>query len=397
MNKKIVISVNTAWNVCNFRAGLVKSFVRQGYEVLVLAHDDEYAPRLAALGCRFKQLHMDQHGTSASHDLALLLKYRRVLQSVRPLAYLGFTIKPNVYGSIAANGLAIPVINNIGGLGATFLHGAMLTKLVKQLYRFSLRRSSRVFFQNRDDRQLFLDSGMARESVSELLPGSGVDLRHFHPLPMNAAAPGRFRFLLIARMLKDKGVEEYVAAARIVRRHIPASEFQLLGGIDTDNPNAIRIDQIREWETQGLVRYLDRTDDVRPYLAQADCVVLPSYREGVPHSLLEAAASARPIIATDVVGCKDIVDDNCNGFLCRVKSAADLADKMIRMVHLTPEQRICMGATGRAKVVREFDEDIVIKKYLSAIRQIEEAASASAPGGRAVLPSAAANAVQEQT
>jgi len=133
MNKKIVISVNTAWNICNFRAGLVKSFVRQGYEVLVLAHDDEYAPRLAALGCHFKQLHMDQHGTSPSHDLALLVKYRRVFQSVRPFAYLGFTIKPNVYVSIAAGSLAIPVINNIGGLGTTFLHGAMLPELVTQL------------------------------------------------------------------------------------------------------------------------------------------------------------------------------------------------------------------------------------------------------------------------
>lgn len=394
MNRKIVISVNTAWNICNFRAGLVKSFVRQGYEVLVLAHDDEYAPRLAGLGCQFKQLPVDQHGTNASHDLALLVKYRRVFQSVRPFAYLGFTIKPNVYGSLAAGNLAIPVINNIGGLGTTFLHGAMLTRLVKQLYRMSLRRSSRVFFQNRDDRQLFLDAGMARESVSELLPGSGVDLRHFQPLPMAAPAPGGCRFLLIARMLKDKGVEEYVAAARIVRRHIPACEFQLLGGIDAENPNAIRVDQIREWEAQGLVRYLNRTDDVRPYLGQADCVVLPSYREGVPHSLLEAAASARPIIATDVVGCKDIVDDNCNGYLCRVKSAADLADKMIRMAQLTPEQRTCMGATGRAKVVREFDEDIVINKYLSAIRQIEEAASDSARGGRAVLPQAA-NTVRE--
>lgn len=393
MNKKIVISVNTAWNICNFRAGLVKSFVRQGYEVLVLAHDDEYAPRLTALGCHFKQLHMDQHGTSPSHDLALLIKYRRVFQSVRPFAYLGFTIKPNVYGSIAAGSLAIPVINNIGGLGSTFLHGAMLTEFVKQLYRFSLRRSSRVFFQNRDDRQLFLDAGMARESVSELLPGSGVDLHHFHPLPMAPAARG-FRFLLIARMLKDKGIEEYVAAARIVRQHIPASEFQLLGGIDADNPNAIRLDQIRKWQAEGLVRYLDRADDVRPYLGQADCVVLPSYREGVPHSLLEAAASARPIIATDVVGCKDIVDDNRNGFLCRVKSAADLADKMIRMVKLTPEQRACMGACGRVKVVREFDEDIVIKKYLSAIRQIEDA-SIPAPGRGALLAPMAARTIQE--
>jgi glycosyltransferase involved in cell wall biosynthesis len=380
MNRKIVISVNTAWNVCNFRAGLVRALVRQGYDVMVMAGDDEYARRLAPMGCRFKMLSLDNHGTSASHDLALLVKYWRVLQSVRPMAYLGFTIKPNVYGSIAASGLAIPVINNIAGLGATFLHSSMMTELVKRLYRVSLRRSSRVFFQNADDRDLFVGAGLARDSVAEVLPGSGVDLQHFQPLPP-ADERRPFSFLLISRMLKDKGIEEYAAAADIVHRTHPSVEFQLLGAVDPTNPNSVSRERIDEWEAEGLVRYLDRVDDVRPYLADADCVVLPSYREGVPHSLLEAAATARPIIATDVAGCKDIVDDDCNGFLCRVRSAADLADKMIRMVRLAPEQRVRMGATGRVKVVREFDEDIVIRRYLAAIRQIEEMQGAAAPAG----------------
>jgi glycosyltransferase involved in cell wall biosynthesis len=373
MNKKIVISVNTAWNVCNFRAGLVKALVRQGYEVLVMAGDDEYSPHLAPLGCHFKKLPMDHHGTDASRDLALLVKYWRVLQSVQPLAYLGFTIKPNVYGSIAASGLGIPVINNVAGLGATFLHSTMLTKVVKQLYRLSLRRSSRVFFQNRDDRKLFLDARLVKESVTEVLPGSGINLRHFHPLPVPALDQRRFRFLLVSRMLKDKGIEEYVAAARIVHRYFPSVQFQLLGGIDPTNPNAVPAERIREWEAAGVVQYLNRADDVRPYLGAADCIVLPSYREGVPHSLLEAAATARPIIATDVAGCRDIVDDNGNGFLCRVKNAADLADKMIQMVRMDPEQRLRMGQAGRRKVVREFDENIVIHRYLKAIRQVEEA------------------------
>jgi len=379
MNRKIVISVNTAWNVCNFRAGLVRALVRHGYDVLVLAGDDAYSPALSGLGCHFKRLPMDDHGTSASRDLALLVKYWRVMQSVRPLAYLGFTIKPNVYGSIAAGGLAIPVINNIAGLGTTFLHGTVLAGLVKQLYSLSLRRSSRIFFQNSDDRKLFVDAKLASENVTEVLPGSGVDLHHFQPLPLAALDQRSFRFLLVARMLKDKGVEEYAAAARIVRRCLPTVQFQLLGGIDTKNPNAIPASRIRAWEAEGLVRYLDRADDVRPYLAEADCVVLPSYREGVPHSLLEAAATARPIIASDVAGCKDIVDDNCNGFLCRARNADDLADKMIRMVRLPPEQRVRMGAMGRMKVVGEFDEDIVIRRYLAAIRQIEEARRAPAP------------------
>lgn len=395
MNKKIVISVNTAWNVCNFRAGLVKALVRQGYEVLVMAGDDEYSRHLAGLGCHFKRLPMDHHGTSASHDLALLVKYWRVLQSVRPLAYLGFTIKPNVYGSIAASGLAIPVINNVAGLGATFLHSSMLTTVVKQMYRVALRRSSRIFFQNEDDRQLFLRAGLARESVTEVLPGSGIDLHHFHPLPVPALDRRPFRFLLISRMLKDKGVEEYAAAARIVRQQMPSVEFQLLGAVDATNPNAIPLERIREWEAAGLVHYLDRTDDVRPYLAEADSIVLPSYREGVPHSLLEAAAAGRPIIATDVAGCKDIVDDNCNGFLCRVKNAADLADKMIRMVRLAPEQRLQMGATGRLKVVREFDEDIVIRRYQAAIRHIEEGKPAPSVAPEQARHAAEANTIAE--
>jgi glycosyltransferase involved in cell wall biosynthesis len=371
MSRKIVISVNTAWNVCNFRAGLVRALVRQGYDVMVMAGEDEYAQRLAPMGCRFKMLSLDNHGTNASHDLALLVKYWRVLQSVRPLAYLGFTIKPNVYGSIAAGGLAIPVINNIAGLGATFLHSSMMTELVKRLYRLSLRRSSRVFFQNSDDRDLFVKAGLARESVAEVLPGSGVDLQHFQPLPL-PQRPHPFHFLLISRMLKDKGVEEYAAAAEIVRRSLPEVQFQLLGAVDPTNPNSVSRERIEEWERSGLVRYLNKTDDVRPYLAGADCIVLPSYREGVPHSLLEAAAAARPIIASEVAGCKDIVDDEANGFLCKVKSAGDLAEKMIRMVRLPAEERLRMGEAGRAKVVRQFDEKIVIGRYLDTIQRIEE-------------------------
>lgn len=371
MNRKIVLSVNTAWNVCNFRSGLVKALVRNGYDVMVMAGDDEYSSQLASLGCRFKILSLDHHGTNASRDLALLVKYWRVLQSVRPLAYLGFTIKPNVYGSIAASGLGIPVINNIAGLGATFIRSSMLTTVVKMLYRQSLRRSNRVFFQNGADQSLFVRAGLVRDDISEVLPGSGIDLQHFHPLALAPLGQRDFSFLLISRMLRDKGIEEYVEAARIVRRRMPSVKFQLLGPVDAKNPNAIPIERIRDWESSGLVQYLNRTNDVRPYLANADCVVLPSYREGVPHSLLEAAAAARPIIASDVAGCKDVVDHEHNGFLCKVKNAQDLAEKMTTMVNLPPEHRERMGAAGRAKVVRQFDESLVIARYLNAIHQIE--------------------------
>lgn len=373
MNKKIVISVNTAWNIHNFRSGLVKALNRQGYDVMVMAPEDGYSQRLAPLGCRFKRLSMDNNGTSPSRDLALLIKYWRVLQSVRPLAYLGYTIKPNVYGSIAAHGLDIPVINNIAGLGATFIRNTLLTGLVKRLYRLSLRKSRRVFFQNEDDRKLFVQQGLARPGVAEVLPGSGINLQHFQPMETVPSGERPFRFLLVSRMLRDKGVEEFAAAAALVRRHLPDVQFQLLGPVDTKNPNSIALSRIMEWQKSGLVQYLKETDDVRPYLSQADCIVLPSYREGVPHSLLEAAAMARPIIATDVAGCRDVVDDQENGLLCKVRNAADLAEKMLHMARLPEALRRRMGAAGRHKAIAQFDENLVIAKYLSAIGQLEAA------------------------
>lgn len=370
MNKKIVISVNTAWNIVNFRAGLVRALTRHGYDVMVMAREDDYAARLASLGCRFKTLPMDNNGTSPVRDFALLVKYWRVLQSVRPLAYLGYTIKPNVYGSIAAAGLGIPVINNIAGLGTAFLGSPLLSCVARRLYGVSLRRSARVFFQNPDDRKLFLEAGLARPAVADLVPGSGIDLQHFRPLPQ---APGQrgFRFLLVARVLRDKGIEEFAAAAQAVRRVLPASQFQLLGAVDPDNPNSIAMERIKAWESSGLIQYLNRTDDVRPYMAAADCVVLPSYREGVPHSLLEAAAMARPIVATDVAGCREVVEHGRNGLLCKVKNPTDLAQKMVEMAGMAPEQRLAMGVYGRHKMTRQFDERIVIGKYLNAIHQIE--------------------------
>lgn len=367
MKRKIVISINTAWNIFNFRAGLVRALVDAGHEVIAIAPDDEYAPRLKELGCKFIPLAMDNNGTHPGRDLLLLMRYYSVLRSVRPDAFLGYTVKPNVYGSLAAHALGIPVINNIAGLGATFIRDNFVTRVVRGLYKLSLKRSHRVFFQNADDRSLFISSGLVNHASTGLVPGSGLNLAHYTP-PAPAALEGRsFRFLLVARMLKDKGIEEFVEAARIVREKNKHVEFQLLGFVDAANPNGISQDRIAGWEAEGLVNYLGRTDDVRPYLAAADCVVLPSYREGVPRSLLEAAAMARPIIATDVVGCRDAVDDRRTGLLCEVRSPASLADKMRAMVAMSAADRVRMGAAGRLKMETEFDEQLVINKYLQAL------------------------------
>jgi glycosyltransferase involved in cell wall biosynthesis len=285
--------------------------------------------------------------------------------------YLGYTVKPNVYGSLAAHSLSIPVINNVAGLGAVFIKGGWLHTLVKALYRVALSRSQKVFFQNKDDRQLFIEYRLVSEGVTDLLPGSGIDLAKFSPTPLPARTP--IRFLLIARMLWDKGVGEFVEAARQLKHKGLDAEFCLLGFLDVQNPAAISRKQMDEWVTEGTIRHLGVSDNVREEINQAQCIVLPSYREGTPRTLLEAAAMARPIVTTNAVGCREVVDDGINGYLCRAKDASDLADKMARIAKMTSREREAMGARGREKVEQEFDEQIVIKKYVDAISAITDA------------------------
>ena len=370
--KKVVIVLNTTWNLVNFRSGLIQALIDQGHEVIAVAPPDEYVPMLLSLGCRYVPVAMDTQGTRPGRDLLLLWRLIRLMRSERPNVFLGYTVKPNVYGSIAAHMLRIPVINNIAGLGAVFIKDGLLVRVVRWLYRSALRRSAKVFFQNDDDRQLFISGGLVREEVTDLLPGSGIDLNRFKPWLKNIGHEDRskFRFLLIARMLRDKGVVEYVEAARLLRQRWPLAEFCLLGFLDVQNPTAISHIEMDAWVAEGIVNYLGVSDDVRTHLVRADCVVLPSYREGTPRTLLEAAAMARPIITTDAVGCREVVDDGVNGYLCKVRDAEDLSAKMELMLSLSPEQRSEMGQQGRAKMVAMFDEQIVIGKYLAAIEEI---------------------------
>jgi len=369
---KILISINTSWNLYNFRAGLIRALVEAGYEVVVAAPPDDYSARVKKLDCRYVPLPMTNKGTNPASDLWLLLRYWLLLRKERPNAYFGYTIKPNIYGSIAAHRLGIPVINNIAGLGAVFMKDTLLTKLVKHLYKLALSKSNTVFFQNEDDRLMFVEAGLVPASITDRLPGSGVDLVKFaYQTPLEKVGlEHKVSFILIARMLFDKGIDEYVNAARLIKARYPQAEFNLLGFLDVQNPAAISRSQMNQWVSEGVINYLGTTDDVRPYINSTDCVVLPSYREGVPRSLLEAAAIGRPIITTNAVGCKEVVDDGVNGFLCRPRDAANLANKLEQMLLLSVAQRTAMGLRGREKIEREFDERAVIGKYLEKMALI---------------------------
>lgn len=366
---RVVICSNTAWSLYNFRAGLIRSLLAHGMEVVAVAPpDSKHATLLTGLGCRFEPMPMDNKGTSPVADALLTARFARLFRRLKPDWFLGYTIKPNVYGSLAARLFGIPVINNVSGLGTAFIRHGWLTRVVSALYRVTLGSSRTVFFQNPDDLSLFVDAGLVRREQARLLPGSGIDLQRFAPVAtgLRRESEGPV-FLLIARLLWDKGVGEYVEAARLVRAKLPEARFQLLGFLDVENRTAVPRADVDAWGREGLVDYLGAAEDVRASIAAADCVVLPSYREGTPRSLLEAAAMAKPLLATDVPGCRTVVDDGVNGFLCSARDPKALADAMIRFAKLDPQARQLMGDASRAKMEREFDENIVIDAYLDAL------------------------------
>jgi glycosyltransferase involved in cell wall biosynthesis len=364
-----MLVVNSSWNILNFRSGLIRALIKEGYDVVAVAPDDNYTQLLSTLGCRFIPLEMDNKGMHPGRDLRLLFRLYRLMRQERPDVFLGFTIKPNIYGSLAAHALGIPVINNIAGLGITFLKTGYLNRLVRAMYRLALLRSRRVFFQNCDDRSLFISSGLVKATKTERLPGSGIDLDRFGVLPLPSGSP--VRFLLVARMLWDKGVGEYVNAARILKRRGIDADCCLVGFLDVQNPSAISPLQMDQWVNEGVVRYLGASDDVRVEIAASNCIVLPSfYREGTPRSLLEAAAMGRPIITTDSVGCRDVVDDGLTGYICKPQNAESLADQMERFTALSPEMQAVMGERGRVKIEAEFDEKVVIRSYKDALNKI---------------------------
>ena len=361
----IVISANAFWNIANFRAGLVAALIGEGYRVVIAAPDPD--PRWGEKrGADTFPVSIDRSGLNPFRDASLILEYRSLIRGLRPDIFLSFTPKPNIYGSLAAGMCGVPALPNVSGLGTAFIKPGLLSAFVGCLYRIAFRKCRVVFFQNPDDSDLFTDRKIVRPDQVRLLPGSGVDLNHFSVAPPSKAV----RFLFIGRLLGDKGVREFVEAAQMLRADHPDWHFQLLGSLDEGNRSAIRQGELDQWLAQGCVEYLGQAADVRPHIAAATAVVLPSYREGLPRSLLEAAAMARPLIATDVPGNRHIVRDNSNGLLCAVRDAEALAQAMRQMGEMTIEDRVSMGRAGRALVEREFGEARVIEAYLNAIAQL---------------------------
>jgi glycosyltransferase involved in cell wall biosynthesis len=363
---RVLLTANSAWNIWNFRRPIVEAFQKAGYRVIILAPEDDAAPYLESLGCEFHALKMDIKGTNPLNDYLLKRRYQRYFRKLKPDVVFSYTIKNNLFGALAAKRLKIPFVPNVTGLGTAFLSSGTLQRIAEALYRSAFAGLPIVFFQNEDDRALFVERGLVAPDQVRLLPGSGIDLLRFSASPLPAEETPT-TFLMIARLLKDKGIVEYVEAARLVKKIFPDTRFQILGAIGSENRTAIGSETVDEWIREGAVEYLGTTNDVRPAIEAATCVVLPSYREGAPRTLIEAAAMGRPLIATNVPGCRSVLDHEVTGYLCEVRSAQSLSSAIERFIKLSAEKKEEMGRASREKMEREFSQEIVLSEYQRAL------------------------------
>lgn len=369
---KIFFVANTSFYIHNFRSGLMQALKAQAREVIAAAPPDEYTQDIMK---RFRFIplkNLDRKGMNPLKDILFFRELYQIYRREKPDVILHFTIKPNIYGSLAAQLTNCQTLNTITGGGYTFSRKGLLPALVNNLYKYAFRFSKRVIFQNDEDREFFIQSGLVQRHKTGLIRGSGVDTRHFNPdSGLGASHKQKFTFLLISRMLWDKGIGEYVQAAENIKRQQDNIEFCLLGPIDQGSPEAVPKDMIESWERESGMEYLGTTKDVRPFIAQSQVIVLPSYyREGIPKALLEAMAMTKPIITTDSIGCREVIEDGKNGFMVPVKDPEALAAAMMKMIDIGEEDRREMGRYGREKAVREFDKNIVIQAYVEEINKI---------------------------
>ena len=366
----VAVVANSSWYVLNFRANLIRSLQAAGHRVVTMASDDAHTSRLTTLAPEHCSIPFSGTGTNPLREARAVFALRRAFKRNGIDVVLSYTPKGNVYSAIALAGMPARLVVNVSGLGRAFASNGLLRATVELLYQRTFSRAQWVFFQNDEDRRYFVERKLVKANSHSRLPGSGVDLAQFSP---RSARNERdierpVHFLLVSRMLWDKGIGEFVGAARLVRHSRPDVVFRLLGSIDAPSASAVPKSTIEQWQAEGCVEYLGSTDDVAACLSDADCVVLPStYREGVPRCLLEAAAMAKPIITTDSVGCRDTVDEGASGYICRPKDTVHLADRMLQFIALSHGERERMGQLGRQKMERQFDERIVINMYLDLL------------------------------
>lgn len=364
--KTVVFCCNSLLALLNFRGRAIEALAREGHRVILVAHPDAPVERAAALGAEFVTWRLAARGVHPGREALAFLALRRIYRALLPDIAFHFTIKPVIYGALVARLAGVRCISVVTGTGYLFLTRPWRKRMAVLLYRLTIRRSREVWFLNADDRALFAAARITSGLAVRTLPGEGVELERFARAPLPDSA-GRFVFLMIARLVQDKGVVEFAAAARQVQAIDPGATFRLLGPYYTGNAMSIPPAVVEAWSKAGWVDYLGATDDVRPAIAASHCVVLPSYGEGMPRVLMEAAAMGRPAIASDVTGCRDVVVEGSTGMLCEARNPDALAAACLRMLSLPREDIEAMSDRAHRLAAERFDDRLVIAIYRSVV------------------------------
>jgi glycosyltransferase involved in cell wall biosynthesis len=362
---------NSAWSVYNFRIDIIRHLIGKGYDIMVIAAKDEYAKRLEELGCLFIPVKFNNRTQNPVKDFLFYQKLKQVYKKYKPDLLFHFVVKPNIYGSLAASSVQIPSVAVITGRGYTFSKRNWLSLLIQFMYKKALKRTGEVWFLNNEDAKYFIHQKIVDIGMVKVLHGEGVNTDYFSPgIEENSIKEHPFRFLMSSRLLKSKGIGNYVDAVRILKRKNYTADFDLIGFYEENHPDSISPAELAKWEEAGLVRYRGFAGDVRPFLTTADCFIFPSYyNEGVPRSLMEAASMELPIITSLNTGCKELVEENITGYLCQMNDPFDLAEKMEKMLNLASEKRVSMGKEGRKLVMKKFNLQDVICAYEKALEK----------------------------
>lgn len=362
---KILILANNDIGLYNFRKELIDRLIKEKNEVYMSLPNGERVKDLEKLGCIFIETDVDRRGTNPIKDFKLILKYRKILNTIKPDIVLTYTIKPNIYGGLMCRIKNIPYICNITGLGTATENKSIVQKIVFVLYKCALKRVKCCFVQNSENLQFLNDNKLVKETKCKLIPGSGVNLEQYKVLPYPNNIE-KIKFLFISRIMKEKGIEQYLEAAKIIKNKYSNTEFHILGFCEQEYE-----EKLKKLTEDGIISYHGLQKDVIPFLQEASCLIHPSYYpEGMSNVLLEASASGRPVITTNRSGCKEIVEDGKTGYIIEIKNSQQLIEKIEEFLKLSNEQRKQMGLEARKKVENEFDRNIVIDKYIEEINNI---------------------------
>ena len=360
--------VNDETTIYNFRREILRAFNNQGYDIVLCIPEGDHTKEIEECGCRVINISVSRHGTNPVQDLKFMSTCRRMIKEHKPDIVLTYTVKPNIYGSLACQRLRVPYINNVTGLGTILQSDSPLARLMLLLQKLGYRKSSCVFFQNEANYKALLEKKVVKETTPvEILPGSGVNLDLHAYVPMRPD-DGITRFIIVSRVREDKGYNEFFDAAEKIKSKCENTEFHVVGWYEEEKYKN-RIDALVE---KNVIVYHGKQvqEEVHKLIAASDCMVLPSYHEGMANVLLEAAAAGRPVIATRIPGCRETFEEGVTGYGCELKSADSLAEAMEKFINTPYDDRVKMGQAGRAKMEKEFDRNFVAKKYIDRIEKI---------------------------